>query len=138
MLYGNQKLVFSYTVTSSLHKPVQQSPQVYVMKPSDSHADVRSWQQNMKLPWNGSEARLVLETGKLSPSGDLVITASRSGSSGRFDWNLTVTLQGGELYEAKENTALIAPETGYIPTWQSGFLANDKNFLSRACFKIGF
>jgi hypothetical protein len=129
-LYENQKLVFSYTVTSSLHKPDKQSPQTYVMRSSESRMDVRWWEKKVKLPWNNGEIRFDLQTGNLSPSGNLVFTASRNGSFGRFDWNLTVTLQNGELSEAKENTALIAPENGYLPKWQCGFLANDKDFLS--------
>lgn len=129
-LLGNQKLGFSYTVTSALHKPDHRSPQVYVMGLNETRPDVRSWQQKVKLRWNDGEMRIDSVTGQLSPSGNIVLIPSRNGSTGRFDWNLKVTLQDGELSEAIADTALIAPENGYIRAWQCGFLANDKDFQS--------
>ena len=129
-LYENQKLGISYTVTSALHKANQQSPQVYVMRSSESSPDIQTWQRKVKLPWNGSDIQIDLETGQISPYGNVTVTSNRTGSVGRFDWSLTVTLQNGELAEAKANTAFIAPENGYAKKWQCGYSANDKDFVS--------
>ena len=129
-LLENQKLNFSYTVTSSLHKPDEKKPLIYVMQREDAQDDISTWQQKAKLPWNEGDLRVDLSNGELSPTGNLILTPARSGSAGRFDWSLSIRVSDGELVEAEPNTAPIAPVAGYTSKVNWKFAASDKDFVS--------
>jgi hypothetical protein len=117
-LSSNQNKVFGYYGTPVLHMPKQQSPQVFMMRSNKKQNDVSSVSQQLRLPWDGKAIRIDLDSGNPSPSGKLVLTASRTASTGRFGWSLTLAIDGGELTEAEPGTALFAPENGYSPVWQ--------------------
>lgn len=117
-LSANQNSVFGYYGTPVMHTPKQESPQVFVMRLNKTQNDVSSTSQQLRLPWDGKAIRIDLDSGNPSPSGKLLLTASRTASTGRFGWSLTLAIDGGELTEAEPGTALIAPEMGYRPVWQ--------------------
>lgn len=129
-LLENQKLNFSYTVTSSLHKPDEKKPLIYAMQREDARDEISTWQKKAKLPWNEGDLRIDLSNGELSPTGNLILTPARSGSVGRFDWSLSIRVDGGELVEAEPNTAPIAPVAGYTSKIDWKFAAADKDFVS--------
>ena len=120
-LSSNQNSVFGYYGTPALHTPKQQSPQVFMMRSNKKHNDVSSISQQLRLPWDGKGIRIDLDSGNPSPSGKLVLTASRTASTGRFGWSLTLAIDGGELTEAEPGTALVAPKNGYRPVWQCSY-----------------
>lgn len=125
-LSANQNSVFGYYGTPALHTPKQQSPQVFMMRSNKTQVDVSSIRQQLRLPWDGKAIRIDLDNGSPSPSGKLVLTASRTASTGRFGWSLALAIDGGDLKEAEQGTALVAPENGYLPVWQCRY-APDAN-----------
>jgi hypothetical protein len=123
-LSANQNSVFGYYGTPALHTPKQQSPQIFVMRSNKTQIDVSNMSQQISMPWDGKAFRIDLDTGSPSPSGKLVITASRTASTGRFGWSLTLAIDGGELQEAERGRAFIAPENACLPTWQCRYPAD--------------
>jgi hypothetical protein len=114
----SNNLVFGYSGTPSVHTPIKQAPHVFVVRSIKSESDVSSISQQLRLPWDGKAMRIDLDSGSPSPSGNLVLTASRTASTGRFGWSFALAIDGGDLKEAELGTALFAPENGYLPLWQ--------------------
>lgn len=123
-LSANQNSVFGFYGTPALHTPKQQSPQVFMMRSNKTQFDVSNVSEQIRVPWDGKAFRIDLDTGSPSPSGKLVLTASRTASTGRFGWSLTLAIDGGELQEAERGKAFIAPENDYLPTWQCRYAAD--------------
>jgi hypothetical protein len=124
-LYPNQKLAYSYSGTSLIHRPTRDKPEIFVMRSSEEQTDVKSFRRQIKLPWSGEAFHVDIDTGLPSESGILIFTPYRSAVTGRFDWNLTVELQGGGLVQAEPQTAMIAPLEGYVRTWRCGYESKD-------------
>ena len=97
-----------------------------MMRSNKKQNDVSSISQQLRLPWDGKAIRIDLESGNPSPSGKLVLTASRTASTGRFGWSFSLAIDGGELKEAEPGAALVAPENGYLAVWQFRY-ASDAN-----------
>ncbi len=125
-IMSNQQVNFGYSRTPEVYKPTANSPRIYIMETKYFPVSVTSVSQQLRLPWDGKPIRIDLDSGKPSPSGKLVLTASRTAATGRFGWILSLTVEGGELKEAESGAAFIAPEDGYHPTWECGYKAEDK------------
>lgn len=123
-LSSNQNVVFGYYGTPELHTPKKESPQVFMMMSNKTQVDVSSISQQIRLHWNGKAIRIDINSGRTSPTGNLIITASRTASTGRFGWSFALTIDGGEMREAEVGTVLVAPESGYQPSWDCKFSAN--------------
>ncbi len=121
---SNQRRVFGYFGTPAVHVPKSQSPHVFILQTKAILGEVSSIRKEIRMPWDGTPIRLDLDSGNVSPSGMLELTATRTALTGRFGWHVSLSIYGGEVQEAKEGTALIAPENGYLPTWQYGYEIN--------------
>ncbi len=117
-IVSGQKNTFGYFGAPDIHNPKRESPQVFTMISNDKRGDVGILSAKFRLPWNGEAVRIDLNSGNPTPSGELVITANRTASTGRFGWSLILAIDGGELKEAEAGKALIAPEGGYSSVWQ--------------------
>ena len=120
-LMQNQKVDFGYSRSPEIYVPIPDSPRIYIMAANNAQNNVRFISRELRLPWDGMPNRLALDSGTPSPSGKLVITAIRTASTGHFGWSITLAIDGGELKEAEKETALIAPENGYLPVWRCGY-----------------
>lgn len=124
LLMSNQPRTFAYSRSPEIHAPNEHSPQVFVMKSNIARNAVKSIRGKFELPWDGSALRIDLETGKVSQSGQLMVTAFRSAARGQvrgFEWRLSIKIDNGELIqEAAKEVAFIAPEHGYSSEWSSG------------------
>jgi hypothetical protein len=75
-----------------------------------------------------------LERGTLTPQpaadGGLKLTLERSESpqGQRFDWKWKVEAVNGALLETKDEFAQMAPEEGYVPSWETSQAANAQDF----------
>lgn len=123
-LSANQKSVFGYHGTPALHTPQEKSPQVFIMRSNTKPMDVSSVIQQLRLPWDGKSIRIDLDNCSPSPSGKLILTASRTAPTGRFGWSLNLAIDGGELAESVPGSTYIAPESGYVRAWQCGYASN--------------
>ena len=98
------------------------------MRSISGRAVVKQSSGQIKLAWNGTPIRVDLDTCSLSPSGTLVLTPTRNGTDGRFDWSLTAQIDGAGLIEAKQGAALIAPSDGYRSFWKCGYSSTDNRW----------
>lgn len=115
---SSQDLTFGYFGMPDTHNPKNKSPQVFTMISNGKHGDIGILSTELRLLWNGEAVRIDLNSGNPTSSGELVVTASRTASTGRFGWSLTLAIDGGGLKEAEAGKALIAPEGGYSSVWQ--------------------
>jgi len=129
-LMGSQRMEFAYSRTPEIHVPDRDNPHVFVMKSSKALNDVKTVSRKMQLPWDGKAIRLDLDSGEISPSGNLIITASRAASPGQvrgFEWRFSLEIRGGGLQqELQREAALIAPEDGYQSSWSLGSRADEQ------------
>jgi hypothetical protein len=121
---SNQHSVFGYFGTPEIHTPSHMKPHVFVMQSSKQPLDVKKTSQDVRLPWDGRPIRIDLDSCTVSPSGALIITATRTASTGHFGWGISLTIDGGDLQEAPAGSAFIAPVEGYLPDWQCGYAPN--------------
>ncbi len=122
----NQQNTFSYFGTPKLFTPSQKEPHIFVMRSINQLLDVRKASQKIRMPWDGRAIHIDLDSCTVSPSGALVLTATRTELTGHFGWNLSLTIDGGDLKEAPTGVAFIAPVDGYVPKWQCGYEPNGK------------
>ena len=144
-LMGSQRMEFAYSRTPEIHVPNRDNPHVFVMKSSKALNDVKTVSWKMQLPWDGKAIRLDLDSGEISPSGNLIITASRAASPGQvrgFEWRFSLEIPGGGLQqELQREAALIAPEDGYHSSWSLGSRADEQpwngGYSGNLYFRIG-
>lgn len=129
-LMANQSKAFAYSRTPVIHVPDENSPKVFVMKSNSAPADVKNISGKFELLWDGTPLRINLETGQVSLSGKLIVTAFRSATIGQvrgFEWRLSLEIEGGGLQqESEKEAAFLAPENGYLDKWESGSTAEAK------------
>jgi len=144
-LYANQNVTFGYAGISPVYVPNKHIPLVFSMRSITKPSAVKKSDGEIRLRWDGAPVRVDINTCKLSKNGELVLTPSRNGASGRFDWSLTAAIENGELVEANPGTAFIAPADGYLESWKCGYsakervwrFANDVNLFYRTKGVVG-
>lgn len=125
---ARQRMDFAFQGSPELFRPSPRQPQTFVLIHSESMPSLVRYSRKLALPWDGQAMRFDLLNGQASPSGELIIVASRGQPDprGRFDWSLTITVDGGGVVEANEQGAHIAPAGEYEPAWTCGFGAASK------------
>ncbi|CAN5410738.1 hypothetical protein BH23VER1_BH23VER1_02130 [soil metagenome] len=119
----DQRKTFGYSLGPAQHVPNRASPEEYVMLALDELGTVNGTRRPISLSWDGEPQSFDLEHLTPDSGGKLRIVARRSGSKGRFDWSVSVTVEGGAVQEAMPGTGFVAPADGYKPRWECGYLA---------------
>lgn len=101
---ARQRMDFAFQGSPELFIPSPRQRQTFVLIHSESMPSLVRYSRKLALPWDGQAMRFDLLNGQASPSGELIIVASRGQPDprGRFDWSLTITVDGGGVVEANE------------------------------------
>lgn len=117
----NQRLVFGYAGTPRIHLPEKGDPHPFVMVENDSIPQIAERRFELVLPWDGKPVRVDMESGEVSGSGDLVVTAHREPGKARFGWQVSVSVRGGGIQAAQKGKGFVAPDSGYQASWKCEF-----------------
>ena len=118
---ADQALVFGYVGTPEIHLPDAANPHSLVMVRNDSKTDLSKTRIKLVLPWDGEPVRVDMESGKISKSGDLIVTAYREPEKAKFEWWVMLSIQGGRIQAAQKGKGFVAPSSGYQASWKCGF-----------------
>jgi hypothetical protein len=103
------------------YQPNANTPILFYLRRQNSNANVISKSAEIVLPGDGTAAKLDLERGKISPTGELVIQTWKPWPprplSPPYEWKVTFVLPGGGFVETREDFAFEAPESGYEETY---------------------
>lgn len=107
-----------------------ENPQIFTLIKEDQIADLIKSDITLLLDWDGVPVFYDLKTGKLGETGEIKITALRENITGegreaRYDWSFKIEVPGGGIVETTREAAFLAPETGYKPSWEYGYMLSD-------------
>jgi hypothetical protein len=122
---------YAFAGSPKLHQSDANSPVTLTIIAEDDPIKVVENDYEIRCAWNGDTIRIDLETGKISPAGELMLLLRRKRSdSGDFDWCLDCSSPEGGVFIGTIGEAAVAPITGYanIISFGRGY-SDRKNFV---------
>jgi hypothetical protein len=113
-------LEFGFSGTPEVHKPDKAHRVKFTLLSINSYPRVKQiFDRGLKFPWDGVPFRVDLTTGERSDHGELIVTAIRTEvERNRYNWSVTLSIEGGEVADGTLINHAIAPKDGYSSSWR--------------------